>query len=67
MRREILHLAAAVVLVDALFIGGYLLFHLERGGSGGKIAYTVAWTVVTLAVVIRALTRIRALRGSGAR
>ena len=67
MRREVLHLVAAVVLVDAIFIGGYFLFHLERAGSAGKIGYAAAWTVVTLAVVIRAVSRLRALRGSGAR
>jgi hypothetical protein len=67
MRHEVLRLVVAVVLVDALFIAGYLLFHLERAGSAGKIAYTAAWTAVTLLVVLRALTRIRSLRGRSGR
>ncbi|HEX2219848.1 MAG TPA: hypothetical protein VHG35_13670 [Gemmatimonadales bacterium] len=67
MRQELLRLVVAVVLVDALFLAGYFLFHLERVGSTAKIAYTAAWTVVTLLVVVRALTRIRSLRGRSAR
>jgi hypothetical protein len=67
MSREVLHLAIAVVLVDALFIAGYFLFHLERVGGTAKLAYTAAWTVVTLVVVLRALTRIRSLRGRSPR
>ena len=67
MRHEVLRLVVAVVLVDALFIAGYFLFHLQRVGSTAKIAYTGAWTAVTLLVVLRALTRIRSLRGRSAR
>ena len=48
---------------DALFAGGYFLFHLERAGHSPKLGYTAAWTIVTLLVVLRALTRMRTLRG----
>ena len=65
MRREVIGLALAVVVVDALFIAGYFLFHLERLGGPVKLAYTAAWTIVTLAVVLRALIRIRSLRVRG--
>ena len=65
MRREVLQLVVAVVVVDALFAGGYFLFHLERGGHSAKLGYTAAWTIVTLLVVLRALTRMRTLRGRG--
>ena len=61
VRRELLGLVLAVLLVDALFIGGYFLFHLQRAGTPAKIGYTAAWTAVTLLVVLRALARIRAL------
>ena len=62
MRRELLRLVLAVAVVDALFIGGYFLFRLEHASNPFKIGYTAAWTVATLVVVLRALTRIRTLR-----
>jgi hypothetical protein len=63
VRGELFRLVLAVVLVDALFIAGYYLFQLERASPPFKIGYTAAWTAVTLLIVLRALTRIRALRG----
>ena len=65
MRRELLLLLATVLAVDALFIGGYFLFHLAAAGDVAKVAYTAAWTLVTLVVVLRALGRIRSVRGRG--
>lgn len=62
VRRELLQLVLAVVLVDALFIAGYYLFLLEHGSHPIRIGYTAAWTAVTLLVVLRGLTRIRRLR-----
>jgi hypothetical protein len=62
MRRELLLLVLAVLVVDALFIAGYFLFRLPTAGTTAKLGYTVAWTVVTLLVVLRGLLRIRALR-----
>ena len=63
MKRELFLLVAAVVVVDALFIAGYFLFHLGPAPSYAKIGYTVAWTIITLLIVLRAVTRIRSLRG----
>ena len=62
MRRELLHLVLAVLLVDALFIAAYFLFHLERVAVPAKVGFAAAWTVVTLVIVLRALARIRARR-----
>jgi Kef-type K+ transport system membrane component KefB len=62
VRRELLGLVLAVVLVHALFIAGYFLFDFERASDPSRVVYTAAWTAVTLAVVLRALTRIRKLR-----
>ena len=62
MKRELLLLVLAVVLVAALFIAGYFLFHFERASDLARLTYTAVWTAVTLAVVLRALTRIRTLR-----
>jgi hypothetical protein len=65
MKREVVLLVAAVVVVDAAFIAGYFLLGLDAAGNSTKIGYAVAWTIVTLLVVLRALTRIRSLRGRG--
>ena len=65
MKRELLLLLATVLLVDALFIAAYFLFHLDAAGDGAKMGYTAVWTVVTLLVVLRGLTRIRFLRRRG--
>jgi hypothetical protein len=62
VKRQLLLLIAAVVVVDALFIAGYFLFSLSDAGDAGRIGYTAAWTVVTLLVVLFFLTRIRSLR-----
>lgn len=62
LRGEILALVAWVVAVDLLFVAGY--YALGMGGRGGtlKVAYTAAWTVATLLVVLRGLARVRAER-----
>jgi uncharacterized membrane protein YpjA len=62
VRRELLRLVLAVVLLDAVFIAGYYLSQLEHGSRPLRIGYTAAWTAVTLIVVLRGLLRIRALR-----
>jgi hypothetical protein len=65
MKRELFLLLAMVLVVDALFIGAYFLFHLDAAGDAAKMGYTAVWTVVTLLVVLRGLTRIRFLRRRG--
>ena len=65
MKRELFLLLATVLAVDALFIAGYFLLHLDAAGDPAKMGYTAAWTAVTLLVVLRGLTRIRSLRGRG--
>jgi hypothetical protein len=65
MKRELFLLLATVLVVDAVFIAGYFLFHLAAARDPAKIGYTAVWTVVTLLVVLRGLTRIRSLRRRG--
>jgi hypothetical protein len=65
VKRELLFLVGAVLVVDALFIAGYFLFRLPDASPAIKVVYTAAWTLLTLLVVLRALTRMRALRGRG--
>jgi hypothetical protein len=62
VRREVLTLVGLVLLVDALFIGGYFLLGIGHATSGVKIGYTVLWTAIVLLVVLRSLARVRAER-----
>lgn len=64
VKREVLVLVGLVLAVDALFIAVYFGAGIERASDSVKIGFTVAWTVVNLAVIIRGLTRIRAARVS---
>lgn len=62
-KREALVLVALVLVVDALFIAAYFGAGIERASDGMKLGFTVVWTVINLAVVVRGLTRIRSARG----
>lgn len=62
LRREVLGLVLAVILVDALFIALYYAAGLARSSAGIKLGFTVVWTLATLLVVVRGLTRVRAAR-----
>ena len=55
-------LVGLVLAVDALFIAGYFLAGVPGRADGFKLGYTAAWTVATLLVVLRGLTRLRAER-----
>jgi hypothetical protein len=64
VKREALVLVGLVLAVDALFIAVYFGAGIERSSDSVKIGFTMVWTVVNLAVVIRGLTRIRTARGA---
>ena len=66
MRRELLRLVLAVVVVHALFIAGYLRFRDALDSDPMRIGYTAAWTAITLVIALRALIRIRAMRSRDA-
>ncbi|HEU5303289.1 MAG TPA: hypothetical protein VFU40_01485 [Gemmatimonadales bacterium] len=55
-------LVLGVVLVDAVFIAIYFLGRLPHASDGAKAGFTLGWTLVTLLIVIRGLSRIRSAR-----
>lgn len=65
VRREALSLVGLVLAVDLVFVALYFLTRLQRAPDGAKVAFTAVWTLLTLAVVLRGLTRIRASRVPG--
>lgn len=60
--REVLVLIGLVVAVDAAFVALYFITRIEAASDAAKAGFTVAWTMVTLGVVLRGLTRIRRTR-----
>lgn len=62
VKREALVLVGLVLAVDAIFIAVYFGAGIQRASDGVKLSFTVVWTVINLAVVIRGLTRIRSAR-----
>ncbi|HZN99461.1 MAG TPA: hypothetical protein VFB61_17185 [Gemmatimonadales bacterium] len=62
LKREVLWLVGAVLLVDALFVATYFLAGLRSTTDAAKVAFTMGWTLVTLVVVLRGLSRIRRVR-----
>jgi hypothetical protein len=62
LKRELLLLVVVVLLVDGGFIALDRLTPLRSASGALKLGYTALWTGVILAVVLRGLLRIRALR-----
>jgi hypothetical protein len=62
VKREVLWLIIAVLAVDAVFLAVYLVGHIDGSTNLTKIIFTALWTLVTLAVVIRGLARVRSVR-----
>jgi hypothetical protein len=61
-RREVLLLVAMVLVVDLVFVAAYFVVGLQRSSDSVKLGFTVLWTLATLGVVIRGLTRLRKAR-----
>lgn len=62
VKREVVKLVVLLLVVDGVFVSGYFAAGLVRASAAAKLGYTAVWTLVTLVVVLRGLTRIRALR-----
>ena len=66
VRREVLALVVLVLLVDLVFVAAYFIGHFKTASDARKLAFTTVWTLVTLGVVIRGLSRVRRTRLSRA-
>jgi hypothetical protein len=62
VKQEAFTLLLLVVAVDAVFIAVYFITGLRDASSPAKLIFTVVWTILTLAVVIRGISRIRTVR-----
>lgn len=61
-RREVLLLVAMVLVVDLVFGAAYFVARLRTSSGSVKLGFTALWTLATLGVVIRGLTRLRKAR-----
>jgi hypothetical protein len=62
VKREVVILVGLVVVVDVVFIAAYFLGGIDRSSDQLKLLFTVAWTVITLVIVLRGLLRVRQAR-----
>jgi hypothetical protein len=51
-----------VIVVDVAAMTLYSFTHLRDAGSDVKLGFTIGWTVLTLAIVLTGLRRIRLAR-----
>lgn len=61
-RKLLLTMVGLVVGLDAVAIGAYYAFDIGRRANQVQMAFVVIWTMLTLAVVLVLLHRIRLLR-----
>jgi multidrug resistance efflux pump len=62
LKRLFLILVAAVVVLDAIMIGGYYALHVGMRTMKTQQTYVAVWVVLTLVVVTTMMKRIRAAR-----
>ncbi len=58
-------MVALVLAIDAIAIGVFMSLGIENAPRDRKTIFTAAWTLVTLAVVLNGLYRIRIARNRG--
>lgn len=67
MRRLLLRMVVAVVLLHAGAIAVFVLADLESAGARARMWYVAGWAVLTFAVVLPFQRRIRLARRGGPR
>lgn len=66
VRKELFRMVAFVLVLHAAAIGGYRYYTSVRGVTQtAKLTFTVIWMLVTLAIVLTSLRRIRLGRLGG--
>jgi hypothetical protein len=66
-RKLLLTMVLFVVLIDAVAIGSFYAFDVERRPEQIRFIFTAVWVLLTLAVCAVYLKRIRALRNEAMR
>lgn len=66
-RKLLLTMVVLVVLLDVVAIGTYYAFGLAQRPNQVRMAFTVIWAMITLAIVLVYLHRIRQIRDAAVR
>jgi hypothetical protein len=67
VRKHLMIMVALILLIDAIAIVLYRTMGIEDAPQDRRMFFTGAWTLVSLAVVLTGLYRIRVARNMGAR
>jgi lysylphosphatidylglycerol synthetase-like protein (DUF2156 family) len=62
MKKHLITLIGAVVVLDAVFIGAYYALHISDRAVRTQQTYVAAWVVCTLIIVTTLMKRIRQAR-----
>ena len=66
-RKLLLTMVVLVVALDAVAIGTYYAFGLSQRPNQVRMAFSVIWAMITLAIVLVYLHRIRQIRDAAVR
>ncbi len=64
IRKHLLIMVASILTIDAIAIGLYAALGIADAPRSTRTTFTVVWTVVTVAVVLNGLYRIRLARNA---
>ena len=67
IRKHLMIMVALILAIDALAIIGFRAMGIDEAPRDRKLLFTGAWTLLSLAVVLNGLSRIRLARNVGAR
>ena len=67
VRKHLMIMVALILAIDAVAVAVYMLMGIDEAPRNRKIVFTAAWTLLSLAVVLNGLYRIRLARNAGAR
>lgn len=67
MKRHLVTMIVSVVVLDAIVLGVYYVFHIAERAQRVQQTFVAVWVVLTLVVVTTLLKRVREARRRGMR
>jgi hypothetical protein len=62
LQRAVFRLVVLIIAIDAIALAAYRWLDLAQATRNARFAFTVAWMIATLAVVLPTLWQVRVLR-----
>ncbi len=63
IRKQLMIMVALILVVDAIAIAVFNALDIADAPRSTRTVFTAAWTIITLAIVLNGLYRIRLARG----